>query len=109
MSRIFIMEWNNPRSSHQEWENEWRYYPQKAVSNDGVSIPLIWADSIAFQLTIIKIYIQNTRKLRLLTTPPFFCQKCRFFTTLAEGLEMGEINPHKTTHFFAPVALIDVV
>jgi len=44
-----IMEWNNPRSAHPEWENEWRYYPQKAIGADGRKIPLIWADSIAFQ------------------------------------------------------------
>jgi hypothetical protein len=44
-----IMEWNNPRSSYPEWENEWRYFPQKAVGNDGLTMPLIWADSIAFQ------------------------------------------------------------
>ena len=44
-----IMEWNNPRSSYPEWENEWRYFPQKVVGNDGLTMPLIWADSIAFQ------------------------------------------------------------
>jgi len=44
-----IMEWNNPRSAHPEWKNEWRYYPQKAIGANGQSMPLIWADSIAFQ------------------------------------------------------------
>ena len=44
-----IMEWNNPRYGHPEWENEWRYNQQKTVGNDGVTMPLIWADSIAFQ------------------------------------------------------------
>lgn len=44
-----IMEWNNPRSAHPEWENEWRYFPQKAIGTGGETIPLIWADSIAFQ------------------------------------------------------------
>ena len=44
-----IVEWNNPRKYHEKWHNEWRYYPQKAVVTDGHSIPLIWADSIAFQ------------------------------------------------------------
>jgi hypothetical protein len=44
-----IMEWNNPRVAHQEWNNEWRYFPQKAIGNDGQTIPLIWSDSIAFQ------------------------------------------------------------
>ena len=44
-----IMEWNNPRSAHPEWKNEWRYFPQKAIGIDGATMPLIWADSIAFQ------------------------------------------------------------
>ena len=44
-----IMEWNNPRSTHPEWKNEWRYNPQKAIGPNGQLIPLIWADSIAFQ------------------------------------------------------------
>jgi len=44
-----IMEWNNPRSAHPEWENDWRYSPQKAVGSNEKTIPLMWADSIAFQ------------------------------------------------------------
>jgi hypothetical protein len=44
-----IMEWNNSRSVHPKWKNEWRYYPQKVVGGEGKTIPLIWADSIAFQ------------------------------------------------------------
>jgi len=44
-----IMEWNNPRSAHPEWENDWRYSPQKAIGPNGETIPLIWSNSIAFQ------------------------------------------------------------
>jgi hypothetical protein len=44
-----VMEWNNPRYSHPEWKNEWRYFPQRALCGENKSIPLIWADSIAFQ------------------------------------------------------------
>lgn len=44
-----IMEWNNPRHDHPEWKNEWRYYPQVAVGSNNQTIPVIWADSIAFQ------------------------------------------------------------
>jgi len=44
-----IMEWNNPRSSHMEWVNEWRFNPQKALGCNNKTIPIIWADSIAFQ------------------------------------------------------------
>ena len=44
-----VMEWNNPRKYHLEWDNKWRYYPQKAKGCGKQSITLIWADSIAFQ------------------------------------------------------------
>jgi len=44
-----IMEWNNPRSFHSEWENEWRYFPQKVLGANGKPISLIWSDSLAFQ------------------------------------------------------------
>jgi len=44
-----IMEWNNPKTLHPEWNNEFRYYPQIAVGNNGKTIPLLWNDSISFQ------------------------------------------------------------
>ncbi|MBA7576686.1 hypothetical protein ES708_18527 [subsurface metagenome] len=49
--KAIIMEWNNPRRYHPEWKNEWRYFPQYAVAvgASNRTIPLIWADSIAFQ------------------------------------------------------------
>jgi hypothetical protein len=44
-----IMEWNNPRTLHPEWDSEYRYYPQIAVGNNGKTIPVLWNDSISFQ------------------------------------------------------------
>ena len=44
-----IMEWNNPARGHPEWDKEWSYLPQRAVSPSGISIPLIWNQSINFQ------------------------------------------------------------
>jgi hypothetical protein len=44
-----MMEWNNPRSLHPEWDSEYRYYPQIAVGNNGKTIPVLWNDSISFQ------------------------------------------------------------
>jgi len=44
-----IMEWNNPRKYHPEWDNQYRYYSQKVINQQGSHISLIWADSIAFQ------------------------------------------------------------
>ena len=47
--KAIIMEWNNPRKYHPEWDNQYRYYAQKAINQQGIDINLIWADSIAFQ------------------------------------------------------------
>ena len=43
-----VMEWNNPYRFHKEWSKDWAYFPQiaKGVKSD---LPIIWADSIAFQ------------------------------------------------------------
>jgi hypothetical protein len=48
-ARAIIMEWNNPRTLHQEWSDEYRYYPQVAAGTNGSRIPVIWNDSISFQ------------------------------------------------------------
>jgi len=42
-----LMEWNNPASAHQEWPEEYQYYPQLAKGT--ARIPLIWNNSISFQ------------------------------------------------------------
>ena len=47
--KAIIMEWNNPQAGHPEWDNEWRYFPQRATGLADHAIPVIWADSIAFQ------------------------------------------------------------
>jgi hypothetical protein len=44
-----IMEWNNPYSIHHNWDPAWQYYPQLACNHDNQEIPIIWANSIAFQ------------------------------------------------------------
>jgi hypothetical protein len=44
-----VMEWNNPRTLHPEWDDELKYYPQMAVGTEGQRVRLIWNDSICFQ------------------------------------------------------------
>lgn len=44
-----IMEWDNPARYRQEWDPEWRYFPQLACGQHGESIPVIWNKAIAFQ------------------------------------------------------------
>jgi hypothetical protein len=48
--KAFIMEWNNPRFAHPEWDNELRYFPQMVTGQQKSNeMPVIWSDSIAFQ------------------------------------------------------------
>ena len=47
--QAIIMEWNNPSKYNKAWDPQWRYFPQVAIGTGHQSIPLIWADSIAFQ------------------------------------------------------------
>jgi hypothetical protein len=43
------MEWDNPFSTHSDWNPDWRYLPQLALGQHGEEIPVIWNKSIAFQ------------------------------------------------------------
>ena len=47
--KAIMMEWNNPRRFHPEWENDLRYYCQIVTDTNGRDIPLLWVDSIIFQ------------------------------------------------------------
>ncbi|EKD47806.1 MAG: hypothetical protein ACD_65C00280G0001, partial [uncultured bacterium] len=44
-----MMEWNNPREFHPEWDKELQYHAQTAVSQNGEKISVIWNNPIAFQ------------------------------------------------------------
>lgn len=46
--KAVVMEWNNQHRFHKEQDKSFRYFPQYAA---GISetLPIIWADSIAFQ------------------------------------------------------------
>jgi len=46
--KAMIMEWNNPYRFHKELDKNMRYFPQYALGVDE-ALPVIWADSIAFQ------------------------------------------------------------
>ncbi len=47
--RTLLMEWNNPRRQHPEWNDEWRYGHVSSVSPTGQHIGVSWVDAIAFQ------------------------------------------------------------
>ena len=44
-----IMEWNNPKKYNKSWNEDLKYFPQKVVGANGETIPIIWAETIAFQ------------------------------------------------------------
>ena len=44
-----IMEWNNPYSWNEEWDRNWKYFPQIAKGTSDNLIPVIWNNSINFQ------------------------------------------------------------
>ena len=47
--KALIMEWNNPARDNPDWDQEWRYLPQKAKGVKDEVIDLIWNKSISFQ------------------------------------------------------------
>lgn len=44
-----LMEWNNPRRHHPEWEEEWRYGASWTRSATGERARVLWIDAVAFQ------------------------------------------------------------
>lgn len=44
-----LMEWNNPRLQHPEWDNELRYGPVRTAGPSGREIDVLWIDTTAFQ------------------------------------------------------------
>ena len=47
--QAIVMEWDNPASTHPDWDSDWRFFPQRACGPEGESLPVIWNMSIPFQ------------------------------------------------------------
>ncbi|MCR4325550.1 MAG: glycoside hydrolase family 57 [Patescibacteria group bacterium] len=47
--KALMMEWNNPRQYHPEWDKSWRYHRQRVNTASGREVALLWMDTIAFQ------------------------------------------------------------
>ncbi len=91
-----IMEWNNPRRYHPEWENEWRYFSQQVTGADGKKIPIIWADSIAFQK--FQRYAQGEMDLgNYIEYLQYHCNKeeIRYFPVYANDAEIFDFRPSR--------------
>ena len=87
-----VMEWNNPYRFHKEWSKDWLYFPQYANGiND--KIPVIWADSIAFQKfqryahkeILIKEYAEYLDSHNI--------EQARFFPLYANDAEIFNFRP----------------
>ena len=75
-----IMEWNNPAREHPDWDDEWRYLPQRARGTGESEISLIWNTSIGFQkfqryahgeleLDELLDYVRSSRSSRVRALP----------------------------------------
>jgi hypothetical protein len=94
--KAVIMEWNNLRRYHPEWENEWRYFPQYAVGTNNRTIPLIWADSIAFQK--FQRYAQGELELEEYIEylkGHYNKDENRYFPVYANDVEIFDFRPNR--------------
>ncbi len=90
--KAIIMEWNNPYRFHKEWNKDWVYFPQvaKGIKSE---IPVIWADSIAFQKfqrythkeILIKEYVEYLNSHN--------DEQARFFPLYANDAEIFNFRP----------------
>ena len=46
--KTVIMEWDNPKEAHPEWDCKLRYAPQRLRTNQGCEVDLIWNQSVLF-------------------------------------------------------------
>lgn len=88
-----IMEWNNPRKYHSEWDNQYRYYAQRATNQQGKSINLLWADSIAFQKFQRYAHGETTLKIYLEYLKTHQSSEERFFPLYTSDAEVFDYRP----------------
>ena len=91
--KAVIMEWNNPRHAHPEWENGWRYYPQRAKGVTGDSTPLIWADSIAFQKFQRYVHGENDLEKYSEYLKSHAGEETRYFPLYSNDVEIFDYRP----------------
>jgi Glycosyl hydrolase family 57 len=91
--KAIVMEWNNPRKYHPEWRNEWRYFPQLAKGTGGRKMPVIWADSIAFQKfqRVVHGDISGGEYIEYLNSHA--TKRSRFFPLYANDVEIFDFRP----------------
>ena len=88
-----IMEWNNPYSSNSSWDNNFRYFPQIAKGKARKSIPLIWADSIAFQKFQRYVHSENNLNEYLNYLKSHIGKTNRYFPLYSNDVEIFDYRP----------------
>ena len=89
-----IMEWNNSFSNNSHWDNDFRYYPQFATHiNGGLNIPLIWADSIAFQKFQAYVYNKINKNEYVGYLKSHLDNNDRFFPIYSNDVEIFDFRP----------------
>lgn len=90
-----VMEWNNPRATHQQWPKEWNFAPQKVVTPEGKKMALIWADSIAFQKFQRTIHGEISLKEYLTYLYGYQSSKERYFPLYVNDAEVFNYRPKR--------------
>ncbi|WP_022671251.1 glycoside hydrolase family 57 [Hippea alviniae] len=90
--KAFIMEWNNPYRFHKEWDKEIRYYPCM-VEGVRKNLPVIWADSIAFQKFQRYAHGEMSLKEYVEYISSHNSEKPRFFPLYANDAEIFNFRP----------------
>jgi hypothetical protein len=88
-----IMEWNNPRSGHAEWKNEWRYHSQKTKGSSDQKIALVWADSIAFQKFQRYVHGEYSLVEYIAFLKSHVSESVRYFPLYSNDVEIFDYRP----------------
>ena len=91
--KAIIMEWNNPYRYHKEWGKKWRYYPQIVSDLTGRNIPVIWADSIAFQKFQRYVHGENDFKSYIAYIKSNFKDEDQYFPLYSNDVEIFDFRP----------------
>lgn len=60
-ARAIVMEWNNPRKEHPEWDRRWAFHRQRALGAGAAEVPVVWIDTLDFQQLQRRVRDEITR------------------------------------------------
>ncbi|MGR3319974.1 MAG: glycoside hydrolase family 57 [Candidatus Anammoxibacter sp.] len=89
-----FMEWNNPYSANKEdWNLEFQYYPQYALSAMGRKFPTIWNNAISFQKLQRYIHSETTLDSYVEYLKSNKGTKERYFCMYGNDIEIFDYRP----------------